>query len=127
MADDKPTVFYDGSCPLCIREIGYYRKQTGAEHMDWVDVSACPAGAEVAPGLSRTDAMAQLHMRTADGRLIRGAGAFALLWSRLPKFEWFGHLAGQPIVRRALDMIYVWVLLPLRPFVQWVVRAAGAR
>lgn len=29
------TVFYDGSCPLCSREIAHYRRLRGAESLKW--------------------------------------------------------------------------------------------
>ena len=34
------TIYYDGSCPLCRREIAFYRRQPGSERLDWMDVSA---------------------------------------------------------------------------------------
>ena len=50
------TVFYDGSCPLCRREIDFYRRRRGAARIDWLDISGLPEG-EVAPGLSRCAAL----------------------------------------------------------------------
>ena len=35
------TVFYDGACPLCATEIGFYQRRRGAERVAWVDASAC--------------------------------------------------------------------------------------
>ena len=34
-----PTVYFDGSCPLCTFEIGHYASQTGGNHLNFVDVS----------------------------------------------------------------------------------------
>ena len=34
-----PKVFYDGACPLCIREIAFYKRRKGADGVTWVDVS----------------------------------------------------------------------------------------
>ena len=52
------TVFYDGACPLCRREIAFYRRRRGAARIRWLDISRAPEG-EVAPGLSRCAALAR--------------------------------------------------------------------
>jgi predicted DCC family thiol-disulfide oxidoreductase YuxK len=36
---DRLTVYYDGGCPICAREIGFYRARPGAEGFDWVNVA----------------------------------------------------------------------------------------
>ena len=35
----KSTVYFDGSCPLCQAEIGYYRRKDQAGALCFVDVS----------------------------------------------------------------------------------------
>jgi len=35
------TVYFDGACPLCRREIALYRRAAGEGRIDWVDASAC--------------------------------------------------------------------------------------
>lgn len=87
--NEQTTVFFDGSCPLCTREISFYRKRRGGEGLQWIDVSTMPEG-DVAPGLSKRHALARFHARTADGRLISGGKAFAHLWSALPAFRLLG-------------------------------------
>lgn len=96
------TVYYDGGCPLCRREIATYQSLPGAERLDWEDVSQ--ADEQVAPDLNRCDALARMHVRTADGTLVHGAHAFALMWQAFPKTRWLGRLAA---TRPAL-----WVLEP---------------
>ena len=37
MGDARPlTVFYDGACPLCDREISFYKRRRGAEGVRWI-------------------------------------------------------------------------------------------
>jgi predicted DCC family thiol-disulfide oxidoreductase YuxK len=116
----KPTVFYDGSCPLCQREIGYYQGQAGADHVSWVDVSACPAGV-VAPDLSQAAAMQRFHVRKSDGTLVSGAAAFAELWLKLPRWSWLGRVAQLPIISTMLEGLYR-AFLPMRPTLQKIMR-----
>ena len=33
------TVFFDGSCPICSKEIIFYKMRAGADELSWVDVS----------------------------------------------------------------------------------------
>jgi 3-demethoxyubiquinol 3-hydroxylase len=112
----KPAVYFDGSCPLCSREIAFYQRQRGADGISWVDVSACPAG-EVAPGLTKEAALARFHVRAADGRLLSGAAGFAAMWQALPLLSWAGRVAALPGIRHALEAAYAG-FLPLRPWLQ---------
>lgn len=89
----RVTVYYDGACPVCAREIAVYRRQRGADACAWVDVTRC-GDADLGPGLTRDAALARLHVRDADGRLTSGAQGFAALWRALPGTAWLGRLAG---------------------------------
>jgi predicted DCC family thiol-disulfide oxidoreductase YuxK len=99
------TVYYDGACPVCSREVGFYRARRGADAVAWVDASACPEPA-LGPGLDRPRALARFHARRADGILVDGAAAFLELWRRLPALAWAGRLLDRPPARAALDRAY---------------------
>ena len=88
-----PTLYFDGACPVCSREIAMYRRQSGADSVQWVDVTQCEAG-ELGNGLTREAAMARLHLRRPDGSLVSGAEAFTALWRALPRWSWLGRLLG---------------------------------
>jgi predicted DCC family thiol-disulfide oxidoreductase YuxK len=94
MSRTQLQVFYDGGCPVCRREIGYYRARRGADGFEWVDVNG-PAPA-LGPGLSREAALARMHVRLADGTLLSGAAAFAAMWRRMPGFRTLGLLLAIP-------------------------------
>lgn len=99
------TVFYDGSCPLCTAEIGFYRRRRGADRVGWVDVSAWPTE-NVADGLTKDQALKRFHLQDADGRLISGGQAFAVLWSALPGYSWIGRLFRLRPLAWAIDRAY---------------------
>ena len=103
------TVYYDGACPVCSREIGFYRSRTGAG-VTYCDVAAeaCPA-----PDLGREEALQRFHVRLPDGALVSGAAAFLALWRETPGFSAAARLlSARPIVA-ALDVAYG-VFLKLR-------------
>lgn len=99
------TVYFDGACPLCRREIGHYQRQAGAETIAWVDVSRCDASA-LGSDLDRADALARLHVRDAEGRLVSGAAAFAAIWARLPAYGWLARLGTRRPILRLMDLAY---------------------
>ena len=88
-----PTVYYDGACPVCSREVAMYQRQPGADGVQWVDAARCGA-ADLGAGLTREAAMARLHLRRADGSLVHGARAFTSLWRALPRWAWLGRVLG---------------------------------
>lgn len=111
------TVFYDGACPLCAREIAFYRRRRGADRIDWVDVAQIPAEGEVAPGLARADALARFHVMDEAGRLVSGGRAFAEILARLDRFRLIGRILRREPLASLLDGAYA-VFLPLRPRLQ---------
>lgn len=96
------TVYYDGACPVCSREIGFYQKRTGA------DVSYCNVAGESrpAPDLDRDAALQRFHVRLANGALVSGAAAFLALWAATPGFRLPARLLSAPPVVASLDFAY---------------------
>ena len=92
---DVLTVYYDGGCPLCIREIDFYRRRKGADRIGWIDLSAIDAP-EVVPGLSKADALARFHVQTPAGQILSGARAFAAMWAALPSTRLLGRIMAAP-------------------------------
>ena len=89
----SPTVYFDGGCPVCSREIAMYQRQPGADSVVWIDVTRCGAS-DLGSGLTRDAAMARLHLRRPDGSLVSGAQAFTSLWRLLPRWAWLGRMLG---------------------------------
>jgi len=100
------TVYFDGACPLCRREIDHYRRQAQGAPVAWVDVSTCHA-AELGADLDRAAALARMHVRRADGQLVSGAAAFAEIWRRLPAYAWLARLAAWPRLLAVMEAGYV--------------------
>ena len=105
-ADPTATVFYDGACPLCRREIAHYRRLRGAERLAWIDVASVNAPLATY-GLSRERAMARFHVRDAAGRWQTGAFGFAELWSHLPAYRWLARTLRSLRLLPLLDRAYI--------------------
>ena len=102
MSEIKSTVYYDGACPVCRREIGFYKRQDGGEQIEWIDVANAEE-CELPDGLSRETALKRFHVRKDDGQMVDGALAFAELWTRLPRFALAGRIARLPVIHHLLE------------------------
>ena len=115
------TVWFDGDCPLCVREISLMRRldKRGAIAFEKVaGDGSCPS--------DRADLLARFHAREAGGPMVSGAAAFAALWRALPVLAPFGHLARNPALLWVLERAYRG-FLRLRPRLQTLVRRLEAR
>jgi predicted DCC family thiol-disulfide oxidoreductase YuxK len=101
----EATIYYDGGCPVCTREIAVYQRAQGAERLAFVDVSRCSADA-LGPDLTPHAALARMHVRQADGQLVSGAAAFAALWLSLPRWSRLGRIARSPVILPILELGY---------------------
>jgi predicted DCC family thiol-disulfide oxidoreductase YuxK len=101
------TVYYDGGCKLCRTRIAIYKMEArrGEIAIAWRDVSEEPeALAEF--GIGPEDARRRLHVVDADGTLLAGADAFALLWSALPGYRRLGRLVASPGFNSLAHAVY---------------------
>ena len=127
MSASELKVFYDGSCPLCAREISFYRRRRGAAGVTWVDVSAAPEN-RLPPSVSRQDALARFHVVGADGATVSGAAAFVALWSALPAFRLLGWLFRPRWATALLEFAYqkfLWIRPRLQSMLRHETNGAG--
>lgn len=115
------TVWYDGACPLCQREIALMRRLDQAGAITFVDAArgdaACP--------LDRAELLARFHARE-DGRIVSGAAAFAAMWRAIPLLRPLGLAARSPLVLAALERLYR-AFLRVRPRLSRALRRLEGR
>ncbi len=114
---NKVTVWYDGACPLCLREIGVMRRLDKKGVIDFVDVSdsadpKCP--------IDQAELLARFHAEE-DGEIVSGAAAFAAMWRAIPLLRPLGLIARNRLVLGALEMLYI-QFLKVRPQLQRLAR-----
>ncbi len=119
--DRRVTVWYDGGCPLCVREIGMMHRLDRHDRIRFVDVdredASCP--------IDRNLLLARLHAREGDCELVDGAAAFAAMWRQIPVMRPLGLAAKNRVVLWLLERAYRGFLV-VRPAVQRVfVRVFG--
>lgn len=107
------TVWYDGACPLCRREIAAMRRLDRARAIAFIDVAG--SGAEQCP-IDRAALLARFHALE-DGRMLSGAAAFAAMWRAIPLLRPLGLAARNPVVLALLERGYR-AFLRLRPRLQ---------
>jgi predicted DCC family thiol-disulfide oxidoreductase YuxK len=99
------TVYYDGKCGLCRKEISHYKKIATEGQFIWSDIAH-----DAAPlsqlGVSQMDALRRLHATDRNGKLHIGVDAFILIWGQLPTWRPLAILVGLPVVRYIAAMLY---------------------
>ena len=108
------TVWFDGACPLCRREIALMRRLDQRRRIHFVDVSN--DSAEASCPIDRAALLARFHADE-DGVLLEGAAAFAAMWRAIPLLRPFGLLARNPRILALLDRLYSRFLV-IRPALQ---------
>jgi predicted DCC family thiol-disulfide oxidoreductase YuxK len=105
-------VWYDGACPLCIREIAMMRRLDRAGRINFVNVAdpnaSCP--------LDRTLLLARFHA-SENGTILSGAAAFASMWRAIPLLRPLGLVARNRTILALLERAYL-MFLRFRPRLQ---------
>src|SRR5260221_5037050 len=105
MSKPKLTVYYDGLCPLCSREIAHYRKHMRDDSVDFEDITELSFDSAT-QGLDPRAIHRIMHVKTASGQIKTGLDAFIALWLAIPAYRWLGRVAGLPVVHGVMSMIY---------------------
>ncbi len=99
-------VFYDGDCPLCVKEIRWLQKRDRQrrQQIQFTDIAAADFDA-TRLGKTYDQLMAEIHGRTADGRWVQGVEVFRYLYAAagFPKMVRLSRCLG---VRQGLNLGY---------------------
>ena len=80
------TVYFDGDCPMCSREVSLYKKQKGAADISLIDVTKAPLDS-LPSNVSREALLEKLHVSDKEGNFYIGGNAFLKLWENLTYFR----------------------------------------
>ena len=104
--ESRVTMLYDGSCPLCSREVNHYRKIDRHGAVNWVDI-ALDQTILNQHNITFEAAMRHLHVLTVNGSIVKGAYAFAEIWRALPYYRYLAKLVSLPGVLPVLNRAYL--------------------
>ncbi len=105
MSDDHEVeVFFDGDCPLCLREIRMLQRLDRDGHILFTDIAA-PGFDPSGTGREWDELMARIHGRLPDGTLVEGVEVFRRLYAAVG-FRRLVSLSRLPGVRHLLELGY---------------------
>ena len=100
------TIYFDGSCPLCTREVQLLTRYDDQKQLQLVDCSAQDFAA--IDGHSREAMMALIHARDATGLWLIGAPVFAAAY-RASGFASIASLWGNERLQPMWRVVYPWI------------------
>jgi predicted DCC family thiol-disulfide oxidoreductase YuxK len=105
----KITVYYDGSCPKCVKDRANYEKLAGkaGENVCWLDITGREEQLREI-GIDPHKALTELHVKDENQRIFSEMDAYILLMSKVPLLRPFAWLIGLPLIRPLLARIYHW-------------------
>ena len=96
----KATLYYDGACPLCAREIKHLAKLK-RDSLDLVDIHE----AEISPGMpSKEDLLLNLHLKCGE-KWVVGADANVAAWQHT-RYGMLWSWLRWPLIKQIVDPIY---------------------
>ena len=100
------TIFYDASCPLCMREVTILKRYDHANQIHLIDCS--PKDFATVEGYGREAMMRLIHSRDAAGQWLVGAPVFAAAY-RASGFASIASLWGNARLQPFWRVVYPWI------------------
>ena len=100
------TIFYDASCPLCLREVTLLKRYDDADQIHLIDCS--PTDFATIDGYGRDAMMRLIHSRDAAGQWLVGAPVFAAAY-RAAGFASVASLWGSARLQPFWRVVYPWI------------------
>jgi predicted DCC family thiol-disulfide oxidoreductase YuxK len=99
------TVFYDGKCGLCSKEINHYKSIAPEGIFIWEDITQSIIALK-REGISLSQGLKLLHAKDKNGQMHIGLDAFILIWGQLKRWKIVSKFASLPIVYQILTLAY---------------------
>ena len=118
------TLYFDGQCPLCAREIKILNRHATESRLLFIDISSGAFDAK-ALGFTLEQMQSSLHARFADGRWVTGLDATLWSWRAAGLGFWAAPLTWRAI--RPLLALGYRFFCRLRPHSAWLTHPDGRR
>lgn len=98
------TIFYDGACRMCVRQVENFRAKDAKKRFIFIDISQADFEAKKF-GLEAEPLQKYIYAKDASGRIVRGVDAFIWMWRACDQkiLAWF---VGLPIVKQLGKFFY---------------------
>ena len=117
----KLTIFFDGGCPLCKREVDFMSSRNQKGFLRFIDINSSDFSFDKY-GITYKQAMERIHALKSDGSVIRDVNVFQEAYS-LIDLGWIYAPTKLPIIDKVISIIYeVWakyrLKITLRPTIE---------
>lgn len=99
------TVYYDGKCGLCSKEIRHYQRIAPQNTFNWIDITREP-DLLTDKGYRVSDGLKALHAEDADNKMHIGVDAFIQVWRNLPYWWLIAKIVSLPIIKPLAAYVY---------------------
>lgn len=101
------TVYYDGTCPLCVESRNRYEKLSGGvgENVCWFDINGAEEHLREI-GINPQNALMELHVEDQNHRILSEIDAYILLMKKVPLLRPLAYLIDLPVIRPILAKVY---------------------
>lgn len=100
------TLFYDGYCPLCVREMKHLTRLDTAGRMQLVNIQN-DEFSQHWPQVNKAEASSILLAVQDNGEWLRGLDVTYRAWQLVGKGHWIAPLRW-PVIRLLADQVYLW-------------------
>ena len=110
----KLTIFFDGGCPLCKREVDFLQSRNQKGYLSFIDINTSDFYLDLKYGITYKQAMERIHALKSDGSLIKDIKVFQEAYD-LIDLGWIYAPTKIPIFDKFIEFIYrIWAKYRLK-------------
>lgn len=99
------TVFYDGKCGLCSKEIAYYKTIAPSEKFTWCDITL-DSRPLTRKGVSFRNGLMFFHVEDENGTMHTALDAFIIVWQELRSWRYLAKIVSLPVLKPLMNRCY---------------------
>ena len=104
----KLTIFFDGGCPLCKREVDFLQSRNQKGYLSFIDINTSDFYLDLKYGITYKQAMERIHALKSDGSVIKDIKVFQEAYT-LIGLGWIYAPTKFPIFDKFIEFIYgIW-------------------
>ena len=110
----KLTIFFDGGCPLCKREVDFLQSRNQMKSLRFIDINSSDFSLDLENGITYRQAMERIHALKSDGLVIKDIKVFQEAYD-LIGLGWIYAPTKIPIFDKSIEFIYrIWAKYRLK-------------